>query len=107
MLSSEKLENIKNRLWLRDAVRPRHPNLGLDYQPGAGDVIIVSFPRSGRTWLMNILWSLHNKGQQYPEGKELFKEYLWLEVEGTEAAEKMKGSKTLLLYVPQKKCNHF
>ncbi len=106
MHSSENLENIKNRLCLHH-LPPHNPNLGLDYQPGAGDVITVSYPRSGRTWMTHILWSLHNEGQQYPEGKELFKEYQWLEMEGTEAVETTKGSETLLFMFRKRSASIF
>ena len=59
------------------------------FQPDPGDTFIVSYPKSGTTWVMNIIYLLQNNGIPVAEGALIDDVIPFLEFDGGEVAQKL------------------
>nr|XP_037291006.1 sulfotransferase 2B1-like [Rhipicephalus microplus] len=58
-----------------------------NYKPRRGDIILVSYPKSGSNWTHFIIWNIMTRGQQPKDIMELGLRSPFLEVTGAEVAE--------------------
>ena len=67
----------------------------INYKAGPGDRFVVSFPKNGTTWALNILYLLENNGVPIPKSKNMDEFIPFLEFCGAEAVEKLPKPRTI------------
>jgi hypothetical protein len=60
----------------------------VNYVPDERDIVVSTYPKSGTTWMLHIVWSILNGGQEPPSFVELNTKYVTMPVlEGTKVLE--------------------
>jgi len=70
--------------------RPQYYKEALAYKPQDGDFILVSYPKSGQTWLQNICHLIFHEGNPPTSPMDLMVDSPFLEMVGAEGPEKMR-----------------
>ena len=70
-------------------VDQEHFDRALSYKPNPDDLFVVSYPKSGTTWLLNILYLLRNNGIPLQKGEKIDDTIPYLEFDGIDAVEKL------------------
>lgn len=74
---------------------------GLSYQAKSNDLFIVSYPRSGTTWMQNIVYNLLNNGQPFDISiDDFFQQNPHLEVDGKQAIDMMQRPGAIKTHLP-------
>ena len=58
----------------------------VNFKPDSGDTFIVTYPKSGTTWLMNIIYLMQNNGMPVSKGECIDDIIPFLEFDGAEKA---------------------
>lgn len=70
------------------------------YQANPGDTFLVSYPKCGNTWLMQIVYLLTHDAQPVTKDKKLYMEIPFLEFEGENQVSKFQAPRTLKSHLP-------
>ncbi|KAL1482008.1 hypothetical protein MTO96_034076 [Rhipicephalus appendiculatus] len=70
------------------------------YKPRRGDVILVSYPKSGSNWTQFIIWNIMTRGRQPKDIVELGLMSPFLEVTGAAAAENPERTGPIATHLP-------
>lgn len=72
----------------------------ISYKPRSDDLIIVTYPKCGTTWVQNIVGGIYRKGKPFSSGMEFLSQTPFLEMTGAEAALTMKRPGALKVHLP-------
>lgn len=72
----------------------------LAYKPRSDDLIIVTYPKCGTTWVQNIVACIYKNGKPFESAIEFLSNTPFLEMTGAEAAETMKRPGALKVHLP-------
>lgn len=76
-------------------------NFALSYQVRSDDLFIVAYPRSGTTWMQNIVYNLHTGGQPFDANIDhFFEQNPHLEIDGEESIERMQRPGAIKTHLP-------
>ncbi|UYV81138.1 hypothetical protein LAZ67_20000138 [Cordylochernes scorpioides] len=78
-----------------DAVRS-----AINYKPRDDDIFVVTFPKSGTTWMQNIVFHILNKGKPLDSVHEFWARTPYLELCGADAIEKMPRPGAIKIHLP-------
>ncbi|KAL1482009.1 hypothetical protein MTO96_034077 [Rhipicephalus appendiculatus] len=70
------------------------------YKPRRGDVVLVTYPRSGCNWTHFIIWNIMRRGQQPEDIVELGMMSPFIELSGAAAAEKPERTGAIATHLP-------
>jgi hypothetical protein len=74
---------------------------GLSYQAQSDDLFIVTYPRSGTTWMQNIVYSLQTNGQPFnADPKHFFEQNPALEINGEKGIKAMQRPGAIKTHLP-------
>jgi hypothetical protein len=103
LVSSELIDGIR---WMPEWGL-RNLRFGLSYQAQADDLFIVTYPRSGTTWMQNIVYNLLNNGQPFDADREhYFAQNPHLEVDGEKGIEMMQRPAAIKTHLPLDRVPH-
>ncbi|KAH6929349.1 hypothetical protein HPB50_026831 [Hyalomma asiaticum] len=74
----------------------------LEYKPRVDDVFIVTFPKSGTTWVQQISYLILHDGAPAPDALDFYKTTPFLEMFGAEDVERMKRPGVIKTHLPYK-----
>ncbi|CAF1048168.1 unnamed protein product [Adineta steineri] len=73
----------------------------LEYEPSPDDLFIVTYPRSGTTWMQNIVYNLQTNGQPFDADREhFFAQNPALEIDGEIGIELMQRPAAIKTHLP-------
>ncbi|CAL1261052.1 unnamed protein product [Larinioides sclopetarius] len=72
----------------------------LAYKPRSDDLLIVTYPKCGTTWVQNIIGCIFREGKPFSSAIEFFTEAPFLELTGAEVVEKMKRPGVIKFHLP-------
>ncbi|XP_037499700.1 sulfotransferase ssu-1 [Rhipicephalus sanguineus] len=72
----------------------------LKYKPKPGDVFVVSFPKSGSTWMQQIVYAIYNDGAKPKNLRDFLQKSPFLELVGLEAMENMPRPGAIKTHLP-------
>lgn len=72
----------------------------IEYKPRPDDLLIVTYPKCGTTWVQNIVAGIFKKGEPFKSALEFLTQTPFLELTGASAAETMKRPGAIKLHLP-------
>ncbi|KAL3194029.1 hypothetical protein MRX96_001938 [Rhipicephalus microplus] len=72
----------------------------LTYKPKPGDVFVVSFPKSGSTWMQQIVYAIYHDGTRPENLQDFMAKSPFLELVGLEAIENMERPGAIKTHLP-------
>lgn len=83
-----------------ESFSPEAIRSALDYQPRPNDVFVVTYPKCGTSWMMQIVLLILHQGELPENPEEYFACTPFLEMLGAEAAEKMPRPSPIRTHLP-------
>lgn len=97
---NELFDNIDGICWSKEW-STTNLYYALSYQPASDDVFVVTYPRSGTTWMQNIVYSLFNNGRPFDSDRmDFFRKNPHIEIDGPEATEGMQRPGAIKTHLP-------
>jgi hypothetical protein len=79
----------------------------LNYQARANDLFIVTYPRSGTTWMQNTVYNLQTDGQPFDKVKKhFFKHNPCLETDGKQGLDIIQSVGAIKTHLPMNRVSH-
>ncbi|CAF2093990.1 unnamed protein product [Rotaria magnacalcarata] len=98
--SSELFQSIDGICWAPEW-GSHSLHFGLSYEPTASDLFIVTYPRSGTTWMQNIVYNLLNDGQPFDANvDDFFQQNPHLEIDGKQSINMMRRPGAIKTHLP-------
>ncbi|XP_054711382.1 sulfotransferase ssu-1-like [Uloborus diversus] len=102
MESSQKkpLYHIINGVRIPKSFSPKCFQEAMNYKPTPDDVIIVTYPKCGTTWMQNIALYIYRKGRELEDPKDFFKMAPFIDNVGQAGIDNMPRPGTLKTHLP-------
>jgi hypothetical protein len=79
----------------------------LSYEAQVGDLFIVTYPRSGTTWMQNIVYNLRTGGKPFDaDSKHFFEQNPHLETSGKNGLNRMQQSGAIKTHLPMNRISY-